>query len=203
MKDHWNHIYKNTPLERLGWYESNLNPTVRLIEQTQLSKGARILNVGAGTTTLIDELIKMGYYNLLATDISDVALNMLNARLGKNSIEIIVDDITNPSKLNRIKPIDLWIDRAVLHFFTRKKGRKTYFSLVNKLLKPGGHILFAQFNIKSAKKCSGLPVYRYNKAMLHENLSNEFKLIDSFDYNFVMPSGDLRTYVYALFKRQL
>jgi len=54
-KDHWNNTYSNNLSEKLGWYEEDLSPTLNLIFKTQCDKADRILHVGAGSTTLIND----------------------------------------------------------------------------------------------------------------------------------------------------
>ncbi len=57
-KEHWDKVYDKSPDEKLGWYESSHEQTLRLIAKTKLSKNADILIAVAGSTTLIDELLK-------------------------------------------------------------------------------------------------------------------------------------------------
>ena len=87
IKEHWNNTYLNSSGDKLGWYEVDLSPTLSLISKTDLQKTARLLNVGSGSTTLIDELLAIGYSNLIATDISEVALKKLEDRIGVNKVE--------------------------------------------------------------------------------------------------------------------
>lgn len=201
LKNHWNQRYSNSPEESLGWYEMDLSPSLHLIEKTGIAKNSRILIVGSGSTTLIDALLDKGHTHLIATDISEVALGKLKSRLGESCVEYITDDLTKPVVLNSITPVSLWIDRAVLHFFTEKKDQETYFDLVKKKVQTGGYALFAEYNLTGATKCAGLPVYRYNEPMLAERLGPDFQLIESFDYTYTMPSGELRPYLYALYLR--
>jgi len=201
LKEHWNKVYTNNPKEKLGWFETDLSPMLNLINQTKLPENSRIINIGAGSTTLIDELIRLNYSNLIAIDISEIALKNLALRVGKENIKTIVDDLTKPQLLNNIKPVDLWIDRAVLHFFTNPKEQETYFNLLTNTVKSSGHTILAQFNTNSAKFCSGLPVFQYNQELLEKHLGNDFTLIDSFNYTYTMPSGDKREYIYTLFKK--
>ena len=81
--------------------------------------------VGAGSTTLIDTLLVNGYSNLIVNDISSYALNNIKKRLGESqkNVTFIVDDLINPATLKSLPKIDVWNDRAVLHFFTKKRSK--------------------------------------------------------------------------------
>ena len=203
LKKHWDSAYSNNDITKLGWYEASPEPSLQLIQECELPKDARILNVGVGASTLIDEILTLGYTNVIASDISDAALGKLQTRIGskKDAVQWIVDDLTNPTTLSEIDPIDLWHDRAVLHFFTEEKDQNTYFSLLKKLVKNNGFVLISTFNTDGALKCSGLDVHRYNKEMLVDKLGENFKLVDHFNYTYTMPSGDTRPYIYTIFKR--
>lgn len=205
MKLHWERVYQKTSVDRLGWYETNPEPSLRLIEQCSLHKDASILNVGVGATTLVDELLKAGYPNIIANDISSSAIAELQLRLGPGQSKMvhwIVDDITHPTELQSLKQIDLWHDRAVLHFFQDIVSQDAYFNLLRKLVRKEGYVIIAAFNLDGALKCSGLPVFRYNTMMLQERLGEEFDLKEAFDFTYTMPSGDTREYVYTLFQRK-
>lgn len=205
FKKHWNAAYQKSPVTNLGWYEENPAPSIELIEACSLPKEALIFNAGAGASTLISELLAKGYENLVVNDISSVALAELknNLLVPKNAhIKFIVDDLTNPAELLKLKNVDLWHDRAVLHFFTEEKDQKTYFDLLKSVLKPKGFVILAEFNLEGAKKCSGLDVFNYNEEMLQERLGNDFELLKSFNYTYTQPSGNTREYVYTLFQKK-
>jgi SAM-dependent methyltransferase len=203
LKSHWNIAYTKTEVHKLGWYEDNLEPSLQLIKKCNLNLDASILNVGAGATTLIDELLKQGYTNVIANDLSETALEKLKERLGdkKDAIQWVVDDLTKPTALINLDKIDLWHDRAVVHFFNDENEQNTYFNLVKTLVKNNGFVIIATFNLDGATKCSGLPVHRFNAQMLQDKLGEGFKLIEAFDHNYTMPLGDTRAYVYTLFQK--
>ncbi|RLD85555.1 MAG: class I SAM-dependent methyltransferase [Bacteroidetes bacterium] len=203
LKVHWDRAYEKTTVDKLGWYEDFPEPSLQLIEKCYFNSNARLLNVGVGATTLIDELLKKGNKNIIAIDISDKAIDELKTRLKEqsNKVEWIIDDLMNPNELNKLEPVDLWHDRAVLHFFNDQKEQDKYFSLLKKLVKQNGFVIIAVFNLNGAEKCSGLPVFRYNEKMLSEKLGFDFSLKESFDFIYTMPSGDKREYLYALFQR--
>lgn len=202
LKEHWNDVFMNKPDEKLGWYETDLYPTLKLISSSGLIKSSRILIVGAGTTTLVEKLLETGYSNLILTDISEIALKKLKEKLGIAEVEYIVDDLTKPTYLKDITGVDMWIDRAVLHFFTKEEDRAIYFNLLKSKVNSRGFVIFAEFNLSGAKICSGLPVHRYSKEMLAAELGNNFDLINSFDYTYINPSGEDRPYIYALFRNK-
>lgn len=205
FKNHWNQKYQTTPDKDLGWYEDSPDKSLQLIKQCKLDKNAKILNVGAGTTKLVDELVKAGYHNLWANDLSEVALEKLQNRIQKQynyNLECIVDDLTQPSKLHDLKNIDLWIDRAVLHFFLEKEHQDVYFNLIKKTVAIDGYVLIAVFSLEGAPKCCNLSLKRYNTMMLQEHLGQDFKLITHSKYIYVNPRGEERPYIYTLFQRK-
>ena len=204
LKSHWDNTYHKCPVENLGWYEANPDPSLSMIEYCKLDKSASILNVGAGASTIIDVLLAQGFNNIIANDISSIALKKLMTRLGEDTFKVkwIEDDLVNPVRLHKLGKIDVWHDRAVLHFFTEKKDQESYFGLIKEMVKIGGHVIIAVFNLDGASKCSGLPVCRYSQEMLSSRLGDDFELIQSFDYLYIMPSGNTRPYIYSLFKRK-
>jgi SAM-dependent methyltransferase len=205
FKNHWNNAYQKTPTENLGWYEEDPIPSMDLIQACNLSKDALIFNAGVGAATLIELLLNKGYTNIVVNDIAATALTELknNLKEHKNAeVKFIVDDLTNPSELLKLKNVDLWHDRAVLHFFTTQQQQQTYFDLIKKIISPEGYVILAEFNLEGAKKCSGLDVFNYNEEMLQERLGGDFKLLRSFNYTYTQPSGNTREYVYTLFQKK-
>lgn len=205
LASHWDKAYEARSLHDLGWYEEISQPSLELIGECSLDKNACILNVGAGTSTLTDSLLDLDYKNLIVSDISEVALLDLKERLGTKgkTVRFIKDDLSNPKLLTQLNKVDLWHDRAVLHFLTESKDQKTYFKLVQHLVKQGGYVIFGEFEREiGAKKCNNLDVYRYDASMLSSKLGQDFKLLKSFSYNYVNPRKEDRPYIYALFQRK-
>jgi hypothetical protein len=89
-----------------------------------------------------------------------------------------------------------------LHFLLEEEEQQNYFDLVRRLVKKEGYAIIGVFNLNGAEKCSGLPVYRYDKNMIAEKLGSEFQMIEAFDHTYTMPNGHTREYVYTLFKRK-
>jgi len=202
-KSHWNQAYETSPTEKLGWYEKHSEPNLALIQELHLAKDAAILNVGSGSSTLIDDLLELNYTNLIASDISSKALSILKSRLENENdkVKYLLDDLTQSVKLSKLKDIDLWNDRAVLHFFVNEKDRKAYAKLVRSSVKKDGFVIISTFAKEGAKKCCGLDVVNYNLPMIQEVLGSDFEVQKWFHYTFINPNGDPRPYIYTLFKR--
>ncbi len=203
LGEYWCEKYTDVDYKTLGWYEEESTPSLDLIVETKVPENAVVFNVGAGSTTLIDSLLEKGYTNLIANDISSCALNNIKKRIGEKSknVQFITDDLVNPTLLNDLQQVDIWNDRAVLHFFTDEKDKETYFKLLNQKVKKNGFVILAEFNLQGAKMCSGLPVKRYNTEMLQEKLGDNYKLLKDFNHDYKMPNGEIRKYVYTLFQR--
>jgi len=204
LKDHWNKKYTNTPITQLGWYESKSQLSLQLIENCAVSKDSVVVDIGSGVSVLIASLLELGYVNLYAVDISDVALEKAKALLNQEQTALvhwIVDDITNPTNVLQLQNVNVWHDRAVFHFLTEEQYRQTYHSLLQKVIMPGGFVIMAAFALNGATMCSGLPVQRHSVESLSEFFGDGFKLIQSLDYTYQMPSGDLRPYVYTRFQK--
>ena len=204
MKEHWDEIYEALDVDELTWYEEIPEPSIRLLSRCNINKDESILDVGAGASTFIDYLANQGFKNIIAADISEIALNRIKTRLGKekaSSVRWIVDDITDPAHIQDIRDIAVWYDRAVLHFLLEEKQQKVYLSTLKKVLKNKGYVIIAAFSLKGAKKCTGLDVKNYDQELLAEFMGEDFKLLEYFDHTYYMPSGEPRPYIYALFQK--
>src|SRR5690606_22206092 len=96
LKSHWNTAYDKED-KKLGWFAVDPAQIMQLNESCKLAINAAIVNVGAGTTYIIDVLLKEGYTNLIANDLSDLALHNLKDRIKKSHsyfLKCIADDLT-------------------------------------------------------------------------------------------------------------
>lgn len=205
MKNHWDEKYRNTEPVKLGWYENSPQPSLDLIRQRHLAKDVIILDVGSGSSPLVDRLLEDGYTNIIATDISQEALAITQSRLGKKAsrIQFITDDLLHPTQLTNLKDISVWHDRAVLHFFTEEIDRNVYVRLLKSVLKADGFVIISTFAPDGLTKCSGLNVCRYDAASLAKVLGDEFKLIQSLSYTYTTTWGQKRPFIYGVFQRLL
>jgi len=202
LPEHWNDIFKTTEDPELGWYEHDVSQTLAMLEDVPDWKTTNVFLPGAGTSVLVDQLLLQGN-KVVLNDISNKALEKLKTRIGEHRDKVIwlCQDITTP--LMPIVPkVDLWVDRAVLHFLLEESDIVGYFNNLKTVLRPGGHALFAEFSLAGAPKCAGLTLHRYSVDELTARLGSEFTLQRQMDYTFINPTGASRPYIYALYQRK-
>ena len=193
-------------IENLGWYEQDPAPSINMIDRCSPGRDHLLLDVGSGASTLITALVARGYRNLLAVDISPVALREARDRLTNNDsrfVQWVVDDILDPIHLDAFEhEVQVWHDRAMFHFLTEEDERAKYLNALKRLVADGGHVIIAAFSLKGVDRCSGLPVRRYDADLIEEFLGPGFDLVQSFEHLYVTPGGENRPYVYTLFRRR-
>jgi EEF1A lysine methyltransferase 2 len=203
-RTHWDTVYSAKPASSLGWYEPSPAPSLQLIARCALDSQDAILDAGSGASTLIPALIDLGYQQVIALDISPVALEKARQNLRTESaarVAWVVGDVTRPDDLATLPEITLWHDRAVFHFLTGEPQRQGYRAALLNTLRPGGFLVLATFAVGGVAMCSGLDVETYDAASLERFFVPDFRLLESFDYLYHTPSGDPRPYVYTLFQR--
>src|SRR5215831_13342631 len=166
-QSHWDRIYLQTAPNRVSWYRPHLEPSLALIEQTGAGPSSSIIDVGAGESTLVDDLLLRGYSNITVLDISQGAIDVTRSRLGSAADQVrwLAADITEVELEPR--SYDVWHDRAVFHFLTVPKQRTAYVRQVARSVKGGGHVIVSAFGPEGPTKCSGLEVMRYDPDSLH------------------------------------
>lgn len=173
--DHWDHVYE-TKGDRTSWFRPTLQKSLEIIDGLGLPEGSSAIDVGSGTSTLLDNLLERGFSKVTANDLSSVALHKVQRRLGDNAgrAEFIVGDITKVEL--PADAYDLWHDRAVFHFLVDPDQRRAYIRQVLRALRPQGRIIVATFGPQGPEQCSGLDVARYDQDSLHSAFG-----LDSFE----------------------
>ena len=201
MNQHWDNIFSSTEDNLLGWYEKNPIPILELLDQNLDWKDSIAFLPGIGTSNIFQKLLSMKI-KLVLNDISQKALEKIEQKLGDriNDVTIYHGDIAKTLPAS-IPKVDLWIDRAVLHFLIEETDIEGYFRNLKSIIKRGGVALFAQFSTEGATKCAGLNVHRYSLKDISERLGDNFQIVNQFDHTYINPYGDPRPYIYVLYKR--
>ena len=176
-ESHWENIYQTKSPPQTSWFEPHLQTSLEWIARAAADRSAAIIDVGAGESTLVDDLLCCGYRAVTVLDISATALQKSRARLGASaqSVSWICGDLLEAPLPCRA--YDLWHDRAVFHFLADPEKRQAYLRQLASSLKPGGHVIIATFGPQGPEKCSGLCTQRYDADSLQHTLGPAFRLV--------------------------
>ena len=196
-KNHWEKVYATKSSTAVSWYQPHATLSLDLIRRIGAARAAAIIDVGGGTSTLVDDLLAHDYRNLTVLDLSGEALAVARQRLGHagEGVRWIEGDITSVALPEQA--YDVWHDRAVFHFLTDPADRRAYIEQVMRAVKPGGHVIVATFAPDGPTECSGLPVMRYAPDALHAEFGPAFELIEHSDEAHVTPAGGVQHFVYC------
>lgn len=200
-KSHWDRVYSSQGEAGLSWYQSEPRLSLELIRDVAPSSGGRLLDVGGGSSVLVDYLSDLSFEKIAVLDISEAALNLSKARLGERAakVEWIAADITKSEELGLF---DVWHDRAVFHFLTDAEDRHSYVDLARRTIPAGGHLILACFADDGPKRCSDLDVRRYNADSLSAELGEGFSRIRETRERHLTPWGSSQSFVYGVFRRR-
>jgi hypothetical protein len=98
--------------------------------------------------------------------------------------------------------LDLWHDRAVLHFLTQECDRELYVQSLTESLAPAGHVIIATFALDGPRKCSGLEVVRYGSREITTLLGDSFQLLEIVHETHHTPGKTKQRFTYFRLQRQ-
>jgi ubiquinone/menaquinone biosynthesis C-methylase UbiE len=195
-RQHWDNVYAVKAPDQVSWYQAAPTRSMALIRATNIPVEAPLIDIGGGTSTLVDNLCRSGYTDVTVLDISAAALNRAKKRLGAGAgaVSWIEADVTAFEPRRRYQ---LWHDRALFHFMIDAAQRQQYLDTLRAALIPGGHFVLSTFGPEGPDKCSGLPVQRYSVQHLTDVLAPDFEL-RSFDMeDHRTPTGTVQQFLYS------
>jgi SAM-dependent methyltransferase len=196
-RSHWEKVYRTRQPTEVSWYRAHLERSLELIEDAAPGRETRIIDVGGGESTLVDDLLARGYGRLQVLDISPTAIAVARERLGAyaDRIDWLCGDVTTVALPHH--GYDVWHDRAVFHFLTAAQDRAAYVRQVAHAVRPGGHVIVATFGPEGPTKCSGLEVVRYDPERLHGAFGARFELRRHLTELHQTPAGAVQQFVYC------
>ena len=194
-RSHWEQVHATKDPRQVSWFSPHLERSLELIERAAPDRSASLLDVGAGQSTLVEDLLGLGYENISVLEISQTALDGLKARVGQagRAIRWICGDVTE-TELPEAS-FDLWHDRAVFHFLTEAGQRRAYVERVRRALKPGGSLIVSTFGPSGPERCSGLATMRYDASSLGSEFGDGFTLVESSLDLHETPSGAVQQFL--------
>ncbi|MCW2888910.1 MAG: hypothetical protein QOE54_4036 [Streptosporangiaceae bacterium] len=170
----------------VSWFQAEPQMSLQLIEHLANADTA-IIDVGGGTSFLVDRLIGRGFSDLSVLDVSQTALETVRRRVSADApvTWLCADLLTwRPQR-----HYGLWHDRAVFHFLTDPSDRDAYLAALRTALEPGGSVVLATFAADGPEYCSGLPVARYSAGELTCLLGEGFTIVETRSEHHTTPSG--------------
>ena len=198
-KDHWENVYNTKKENQVSWFQSTPQKSIDLIKSINLDLKSNIIDVGAGDSRLVDNLISLGFKNITVLDISSKSIEKAKIRLGEKSelinwVESDINDFQSDAKY------DLWHDRAAFHFLKSTENIKSYVNLVNKLINNKGYLILATFSKKGPLKCSGLEISQYDSKGVSKLFEN-FTLNHSEIYIHKTPFNTNQEFIYNVLSK--
>lgn len=200
-REHWEAVWTRVATDGVSWYQETAEPCLTQVCELTAT-GDHIAVVGAGASTLVQELVEKGYTNVEAIDISSKALDRLSEALGDAGSGSVTLRQADVRTVQFEETLDLWHDRATFHFLTDPDDRRRYAEQVANAVRPGGHLVIAAFGPEGPEMCSGLPVHRNSSDELAATFGPAFDLVDAFERVHHTPSGATQQFLHAVLQRR-
>ena len=199
---HWQNVYRTKRPDSVSWYQPHLQLSLQLLTEAGLTASSRLIDVGGGASTLVDDLLERGLCDVSVLDVSDEALSLARRRLGERGklVRWYVGDVLELA----LPPegFDFWHDRAVLHFLSDPEDAARYVQIAARTLTAGGHAVIAGFAPEGPERCSGLQVARRSAEDIAALFAPAFTLVQQRTERHRTPSGLEQSFVYALLQRR-
>jgi hypothetical protein len=168
---HWEQVFATKDTHQVSWYQDTPTTSLALVADTP---GA-LVDVGAGDSNLVDELLAAGRLDVTVLDISEAALTTTRRRLGDQA-DRVTFKVADISSWQPSRTYQVWHDRAVFHFLTDTGQRSAYVDLATRTVSVGGALVLGTFAKDGPTHCSGLSTARYTASGLADLFSSGFTL---------------------------
>lgn len=199
-QEHWEAVYRRRGPDEVSWHQENPSRSLQLIESMGVGLDAPVIDVGGGSSRLVDGLVDRDYTKVTVLDLSAAALAYAQERLGSRAgmVNWIEADVTEfPFEPSFV----VWHDRAVFHFLVDPADRSRYVNRLEAAVRPRGHVILATFSLDGPEQCSGLPVQRYSADSMSLALGPGFEGVSFEEEAHRTPSGVTQHFLYGHFVR--
>ncbi len=202
FSEHWEKVYATKPVTQVSWFQEHDRLSLDLIQQEAVPTSASIIDVGGGASTLVDDLLELGYSHLTVLDVSGSALKVAQTRIGPSAASVTWLEANILEAQLPAYGYEVWHDLAAFHFLMDSAEKQAYVRKVCESLKPRGLFIIATFAEDGPIQCSELPVTRYNASSLHAEFGEYFHLVSSARSVHYTPAGNTQNFIYCLFRRK-
>lgn len=198
--EHWDDVYATKAADRVSWFQARPATSLRLIEDFGDRAGS-VIDVGAGASTLADELLVQGWSDVTVLDVSNDALDLTRTRLASQGLAATA---TTCDLLTWVpeRTYDVWHDRAVLHFLTQPQDRARYVATAARAVRSGGYLVVGAFAEDGPTRCSGLTTARYSAEKLGSLFRAGFELVHAEREEHHTPDGAAQSFTWAVLRRR-
>ena len=173
---HWDDVYRNKGSEGVSWYQPEPITSLELIRLLDVPPSEAVIDIGGGTSFLVDRLVESGFSDLSVLDVSEVALDERRRRLkDQPEVTFIQHDVLTWRSSRRF---GLWHDRAVFSS-TDEGDTNRYLATMWDSLEPDGTVVLGSFAEDGPARCAGLPVARYTPTELAGLLGRDFTAVST------------------------
>ncbi len=196
---HWDAAYAQGHATR-SWDQDRALPSLGMLERAGITSRDSVIDIGGGASPLVDALIDADWSDLTVLDVSTIALETAQARLGEaaDRVQWITTDLLSWRPERRYA---VWHDRAVLHFFVTAEDRSRYSDVLHQATEVGSVAVFGVFSPEGPPRCSGLPVARYAVHDLAGFLGRSWTLLADDRQAHRTPAGRTQSFTWAAFRR--
>ncbi|MBT1513842.1 methyltransferase domain-containing protein [Bradyrhizobium sp. SRL28] len=202
---HWENVYTTKGENEVSWFQQSPAPSLDLIVQAGATRESAIIDIGGGSSRLVDNLVEQGFEDVTVLDLSAAALAAARSRLESHlgaSAEGVSWIVADAATWEPARIYDIWHDRAAFHFLTDASDRDAYIAHLGRGLRIGGHAIVATFALDGPEKCSGLPVVRYDSASLGRTLGTAFRLIHTQRHEHATPWQSRQNFQFSIFRHE-
>ncbi len=200
-KEHWENVFSTKQENEVSWYQPKPQTSIDFFISNNISKEAKIIDIGGGDSYLIDNLIELGYENLYLLDISENAIERIKSRLGTKAekVTFIVSDVLD---FQPETAFDVWHDRASFHFLVANDDIQLYKEIVVNSIASNGFLFLGTFSENGPLKCSGLEITQYSETKFEFVFGSDFEKINCFTENHPTPFGTVQNFIFCEFKKK-
>ena len=195
---HWDHVYAQGETT-LSWYQTYPAMSLRMLQLAGVGQPESLVDVGGGTSRLVDVFVEGGHTDVAVLDVSAAALSYAKERLGDSPTRVqwLVADVRSwePDRKYQV-----WHDRAVFHFLTTQEDRDRYVQTMG--LAGSDVAVFGAFAPDGPESCSGLPVARYDAGGIAAQLDSGWELVAQQREDHATPGGAVQPFTWAAFRRR-
>lgn len=192
---HWDDVYERVGETEVSWHELGAVTSLEVIDAAGIRHDDPIIDIGGGSSTLVEGLLGRGFRDVSVLDVSTAGLSLAKERFGAAADEVhwLNSDLLAWQPTRRYQ---VWHDRAMFHFLVEEADSQRYASILKSALDIDGVAIIATFAPDGPEMCSGLRCARYSPHELTETLGLELR--DQRRQEHVTPNGIIQPFTWVI-----